>query len=79
MAAHEKPGALTREGNTITRTFIVYDVLDYAQAEAQAYAAADLTRRNLSTSHPEVTTTIRKTRIRRSAPWKWMPAAGRGM
>jgi hypothetical protein len=43
MAAHEKPGALTREGNTITRTFIVYDVLDYAQAEAQAYAAADLT------------------------------------
>jgi hypothetical protein len=43
MAAHEKPGALTREGNTITRTFIVYDVLDYAQAEAQAYAVADIT------------------------------------
>lgn len=43
MTAIEKPGALTREGNTITRTFTVHGVLDYAQAEAQAYTAAEIT------------------------------------
>lgn len=44
MPAHEKPDGVSksREG-TITRTFVVYDVLDQLQAEAQAYAAASVT------------------------------------